>query len=153
MTSADGSTSHGENSVDADGAEECALAGHVGPANEQDAGFPGDVYVVANALSCGKKRMSELFGDEARGPLYEFRKGIGGMFVTIGREGEECFEFGSCVEPIADGGSVGDAPGFGRVSDLDGVKKWDVEGSHDRVIERTYVFHNGAQVGNSSGCG
>src|SRR5271170_4932328 len=136
MTSADGSTSHGENSVDADCAEECALAGHVGPADEQDTGFSRDGDVVADALGCGKKRMAELFGDEAGGPLYEFRKGIGGMFVAVGREGEECFEFAGRMEPIADGGPVGDAPGFGRVSDLDGVEKWDVEGSHDRIVER-----------------
>ena len=46
---------------------------------------------------------------------------------------------------------MGDAPGFGGVGDLDGVEKWDVEGSHDRVIERADVFDDGAQVGDGSG--
>ena len=93
------STGHGEDGVDADGAHECAFAGHVGAADEQDTGFAADADVVADAFRGRNERVSELFGVEAGRALDEFREGIGRMLVAIGREGEERFEFADGTEP------------------------------------------------------
>ena len=51
---------HREDGVDADGAHERALAGHVGAADEENSGFAADADVVADALCGGNERMAEF---------------------------------------------------------------------------------------------
>ena len=50
--------------VDADGADEGALAGHVGPAEDHELIGIVEFYVVVDSLVGGQKRMSQGRGEE-----------------------------------------------------------------------------------------
>ena len=142
-----GSSRHGEDGVDADGAHERAFAGHVGAADEEDSGFAADADVVANAFCGGDEGMAELLGVEAGRAFEELGEGVGGVLVAVAGEGEERFDFADCREPGADGGSVGGAPGLGCIGDLNHVHQRDVENAHEGVVERADVFDDGSQAG------
>ncbi len=96
MLSADGSAGHGEGGVDADGAHEGALAGHVGAADEEDLGWAADADVVANAFCGGDERMAELRSVETGRAFEEFGERVGGMLVVVGGE-----ERRASISPIA----------------------------------------------------
>src|SRR5271155_2162851 len=139
-------TRHSEDSVDADGAHERALAGHVGAADEEDPRLSADTDVVANTFCGWDKGVTELLGDETGRAFDEFGEGVGGMLVAVAREGEECFEFADRCKPGADRASVGAAPGLRRIGNLDYIHKRYVETAHDGVFERANVFHDGSQA-------
>jgi len=121
--SAHGSAGHGEDGVDADGAHERAFAGHVGAADEEDFRSVTDADVVADTLCGWDEGVAELLGVEAGRAFEEFRKGVGGVLVTVGGEGEKRFDFADCREPGANRGSVGRAPGLGCIGDLNRVEQ------------------------------
>ena len=86
---ADRSAGHGEDGVDADGAHEGALAGHVGAADEQGSGVAGDADVVADALCGGDERVAEGFGVRRKGgPVTNSGKGSAGMLEAGRRRGK-----------------------------------------------------------------
>ena len=102
-TGADGGSGHGEDGIDADGAHEGALAGHVGAADEKGAGLAGDADVVADALGGGDEGVAEGFGGEGgrgwNGIGDELGEGIGGVFEVVGGEGQEGFGFADGFDP------------------------------------------------------
>src|SRR5260370_28362707 len=147
MASADGGAGHGEDGVDANGAHEGALAGHVRAADEEDFGFVTDADVVADTLCGWDEGVTELFGEEAGWAFEEFGEEIAGVLVAVGGEGEKGFDLADRVQPGADGGPVGGAPGLGRVGDLNHVEQRDVEKAHEGAVARADVFDAGSEAG------
>src|SRR5260370_12528690 len=100
MASADGGAGHGEDGVDADGAHEGALSGHVGAADEEDFGFAADADVVADTLCGWDEGVTELAGDEAGRAFEEFREGGGGGVGGVGGVGRKGFDCARVVTPV-----------------------------------------------------
>ncbi len=107
---ADGGAGVGEHGVDADGAQQGGLSGHVGAADEVEvvglvAGL-AETDVVGDGA--GEQRVAELRGGEVRGVggWQEFGPGVLRVLVGVGGDGVEGFELGPGGEPGAHGGGV-----------------------------------------------
>ena len=98
----DGCSGEGEDCVEADGAEQSGLAGHVGAADEIEAcvGIEGDV--VADAGLSGDERVAEGGRAELAGLLLWQKSWVDvfRMFEGVVGEGAEGFELSPCGHPL-----------------------------------------------------
>ena len=106
---ADGSAHLREGDVDADGAEQGALAGHVGAGDEQEGARRADGNVVADAEVGRQQRMAERdTGDLWRFALDDLGPGPVGILEGEGAECGERLGLGEPFEPAPHVGT-GDA--------------------------------------------
>lgn len=160
---ADGGSGHGEDGVDAEGAHEGAFAGHVGAADEEEAGVGlglvgrglvgAKLEGVADAFGGGDEGMAEGDCVEAGGAVEEFGEGVGGVFVAVGGEGEEGFGLGDGGEPEGDGGAVAATPALDGEGDLHGDHKGQVDEFDDHVVEGVAELAEGGEFGDGGGGG
>ncbi len=114
----------GQHGVDPDGAQQGALAGHVGAADDPEPGFAAQLHVVADGVRVRHQRMRQGFGFEpAAGDIGQLGKNIGGMFVAVARQRAERFEFARGIDPFANVAARDAAPSLDRHGHLRGPQQ------------------------------
>src|SRR5689334_9651777 len=97
------STSQSHYRIDANSAEQRALAGHVGAADHQHSCFVIEAEAVADNFLRRNQRMPKLFTIEQRqGRVVELWKWISGMLISIRSDGEQRFNLSNRFDPYSD---------------------------------------------------
>src|SRR5205823_13989258 len=147
--SAYGSARHGQHRIHANGTQKRALSRHIRAAHQHHARIFIKLHAVADAPGICDQRMPESFPDKCpRGVFDEIRKWVGGMFERIGCQGKQSFHLRSYVDPGAHPAAPTKAPGFGGESNLERIKKWNIDEVREQAVTRINPVNDTRQLSN-----
>ena len=146
-----------QDDVDADAAQQRALAGHVRSADDQRARMTvAEAHVVSDANPLVDQRMAERGRVEQRTGVDDRRIRIGGMFVGVGGQRRERFDIADRPQPLRDRRTVGRMPSIDadrrQLANQQQCRDWSEPHVERRLIEECHQAAGGARSGATAGC-
>ena len=104
--------------VEAHGAQQCTLAGHIRAADDQDPQVAPDLHIVRDRNILGEQRVTQLLAVENGQFRGEFGEHVVGVLIAITGKRRECFHLAHRVQPTPQGRPRSATPILERIGEM-----------------------------------